>query len=373
MVDFDNDLIPPAKNRKTEAVKPGSDGWIDSVRINTADRGLPKRFCQRHSFFRRTAKGTVSSARKAEKIMRLIYYSLARTTNREYDHQWIQSIRSLRLYNRRISVCFFVFNGVSEAIQREAERWQVMLLPLGDYRDWLRRNHPHGSTLAVCPELQLHKFLVLNEADTTGLSQALYLDCDTFFFNDPEILFESPVPAHWSAREAPTSRLCPHGYDPSNINEELIERIVSFEGLRWVSPFNTGVCLLNNNIWETFGQLRATFFDAAWRLLVGRHCFGDEAAEGGDIRTAVGRTATAYDRDRALPYPSSNHWILDEIALWLTLGHIRNLSQGMLTRDYLIQGDEFVEAIQAGRRPVAAHYFSSNRKKFFHHVSPLGD
>ncbi len=69
--------------------------------------------------------------------MRLIYYSLVRPANSEYDCQWIQSIRSLRSHNQRISVCLFVFNGVSAAIEAEAERCQVKLLPQGDYRDWL--------------------------------------------------------------------------------------------------------------------------------------------------------------------------------------------------------------------------------------------
>jgi hypothetical protein len=199
------------------------------------------------------------------------------------------------------------------------------------------------------------------------------VDCDTFFFDDPEILFEAPVTAHWRAREAPTSRLCPGGYDPSNINEELIKKIAALEGLQWVFPFNTGVCLLNNRIWETLKQLRPTFFDIEWRLLVGRHGSGPEAAEDRHIRRAVMRTATKYDLKRALPYPSNNDWIRDEIALWLTLGHIRNFSQEILTPNHVVQGEEFESAIQARRRPVVAHYFSYLQEQFFRHVSPLRD
>lgn len=303
--------------------------------------------------------------------MRLIYYSLARPANCEYDVQWVQSIRSLRLYNRRIPVCLFLFNGASRAIQREAERQRVLLLPLGGYRNWLNRCHPHGPVLAMYPTL--HKFLVLSEVDTTGLSQALYLDCDTFFFDDPEILFDSSSPFHWRAREAPTSRLCPDGYDASNINEQLIERIVAHEGLRWVFPFNSGVCVLNNGIWKTFKQLKSTFFDVAWRLLVGRHCSTGGAAEDQDIRRSVVRAAKEHDLKRALPYPSSNHWILEEIALWLTLGHIRNFAQEVLTPNHAVQGEEFAEAIRTGRPPVVAHYFSSLQEEFFRKVSLISD
>jgi hypothetical protein len=301
--------------------------------------------------------------------VRLIYYSLARNRSGEYEHQWMQSIRSLRSYNRVIPVCLFAFNGVSEAIRREAERQRVMLLPLGGYGDWSQVYHPYGRILAMYPGLA--KFLALSEADTTGLSQALYLDCDTFFFDDPEKLFELTAPCHWCAREAPTSRLSPHGYDPSNIDEGLMERIVSTEGLRWVAPFNTGVCLLNHGIWETIRQLRDTFFDTMWRLLVGRHCWGGEAPVDSEIRSAVRMEAKAHDVARALPYPSGNFWILDEFALWLTLGHIGNLAQRIWTRDSVVQGDEFVEALECGRRPVVAHYFSSLQREFFRYVPVL--
>ncbi len=96
-------------------------------------------------------------------------------------------------------------------------------------------------------------------------------------------------------RESPTSRLSPHGYDPVNINEELIEQIVSTEGLRWVAPFNAGVCLLNNGIWKTFNELGATYFDTVWRLLVGRHIWSSTASEDREIRNAVVLEASAHD------------------------------------------------------------------------------
>ena len=134
------------------------------------------------------------------------------------------SIRSLRSYNAAIPVTLFVFNGISETVHQEAEAQRVMVIPLGGYREWLERYHPHGAALALYPTL--HKFLALTEADTTGLTQALYVDCDTFFYSDPELLFESCDRVHWCAREELRSRLCPMGYDPTNIDEDLIEEIL---------------------------------------------------------------------------------------------------------------------------------------------------
>jgi hypothetical protein len=301
--------------------------------------------------------------------VRLVYYSLAREYNSEYDKQWAQSVRSLRARNWHIPVTTFIFNGASDFIRSEAERCQVQLIQLGSYRDWLQKYHPHGWVLAFYPTL--HKFLVLSEADTTGLSQALYVDCDTFFFEDPEILFDSLGPYHWCARESPTSRLCPHGYDPNNVNEDLIQQIVSVERLNWVAPFNAGVCLLNNGIWATFRQLRDIFFDTVWRLMVGRHCLGASGSDDRHIGEAVLSAASPCDVLRALPYPSRNFWILEEIALWITLGHVQNFAQSFLDSERVMQGLETIDAVRQGRLPALAHYFSCFQNEFFQHVQAL--
>jgi hypothetical protein len=305
--------------------------------------------------------------------MRLIYYSLATpdaaaqrsddSGQSAYEQQWVQSIRSLRAKNATIPVTLFVFNGISEEVRCEADLHQVQVILLGGYREWLMRAHPRGEVLALYPTL--HKFLVLAEADTTGLTQALYVDCDTFFYDDPELLFESADPVHWSAREELRSRLCPMGYDPANIDEDLIEQILAAEGLRWVAPFNSGVCLLNNGIWNTFRRLRGTFLDVTWRLLVGRHCWGGGAISDPHIRSAVIREATPHDILRAIPYPSGNTWILEEIAVWLTLAHVPNLTQAIFAPAAVSQGYECIEAQQTSKRPVVAHYFSSLQREFF--------
>jgi hypothetical protein len=268
------------------------------------------------------------------------------------------------LYNATIPVTIFVFNGMSDLVRQEAETHRVNVLSLGSYRAWLERYHPHGGVLALYPTL--HKFLALAEADTNGLSQALYMDCDTFFYTDPEPLFDIPGPVHWCAREELRSRLCPFGYDPANIDEDRIASILAAEGLRWVAPFNSGVCLLNNGIWHTFLKLRCTFLDVVWRLLVGRHCLGD-AADNSDqrLRQAVRQAASPQDIQRALPYPSTNDWILEEIALWLTLAHVPNLEQGIFARSAVLQGYECIEAQESGWRPIVAHYFSSLQETFF--------
>ncbi len=300
--------------------------------------------------------------------MNLVYYSLSRPGDGSYDFLWIQSIRSLRCCNQDLPVCLLVYDGVSDEILREADRSNVTVFQLGDYRDCLRRNFVHGEVLSLYPTL--HKFISLCELDTSEVSQILYLDCDTFFFDDPEILFNTYTECDWYAREAPTSRLCPHGYNPVNIDEAELDSIVWQEGLAPIAPFNVGVCLLNHGVWRNFNQLQVTYLDNLWRLLVGRHRRGSDGSDE-HIRSAVLDAATYFDHSRSLPYPSHNFWIADEIALWLTLGRIEGMSQGFLSSEHVLQGGEFVDGIEAGQSWVLSHYFTSMQAQFFSYVAAL--
>jgi len=47
------------------------------------------------------------------------------------------------------------------------------------------------------------------------------------------------------------------------------------------------------------------------------------------------------DRDRvtALTYPSTNDWIIEQIALWLWLGRLPHFSLGTLSPAHVLQGD----------------------------------
>ena len=313
--------------------------------------------------------------------MRLIYYAVAFTPDGKYDRQWIQSIRSLRSHNGNIPVHLFVFNGISEVVSREAERWQVLVRPLGPYLDWMKsRPHPHGLVLASYPTL--HNLLVLTQADARNFSQVLYVDCDTFFFQDPERLFAECSVSDWYAREIPGSSLSQEGLT-SNIDEQLIAQIASREGLHETGPFNTGVCLLNRDMAMKCVNLEAVFLDFAWRLIAGMLCEQFEAYNTKSqlaksvmalrkLRAPAQGAATASDLARSLPYPSDNWWILDEIAWMLALGRIGGLSQRAFGVNQVTQGTEFVGAVTNRKLPVVAHYFSCNEEDFFRCVTPIG-
>jgi hypothetical protein len=316
--------------------------------------------------------------------MRLIYYSAAFTTDGKYDRQWIQSIRSLRVHNSTITVYFFVFDHVSDTVRREAERCKVTLHIMGPYRDWMKRR---ADADALSRYRTLHKLLVPSEVSLQGVSQILYVDCDTFFFDDPNRLFEKYSKYDWCSREIPGSRLSPHGVT-ANINEALIAELVSIEGLQRRMPFNTGVCLLNNEMWSALARIEATFLDFAWRLVVGmfieRRIRKNEEVlqpptlrgaatnrELNELRMQVLQNASQRDTSRALPYPSDNWWVLDEIAWLLALGRVGGVSQAVFSPADVAQGDESLEAAINQAYPLVAHYFSHFEKDFFRVVPSI--
>jgi hypothetical protein len=274
----------------------------------------------------------------------------------------------------------FLFNGASREILREAELQKVRVHFLWDYSEFLQRAHARGSVLAIYPTF--HKFLVLPELvspnlPAPSLTQLLYLDCDTFFFDDVNFLFDRHSEKHLYAREEPSSRRSPHGYNPNHIDELLLKEIAGREGLRSVEPFNSGVCLMNHGVWQSLIGLRGRYLDLAWRLLCGweaatnPHAALAHSAQELLLRQAVRDAVTDLDRSRALPYPSENYWIVEQIALWLALGALSDFSLGTLPAEQVPQGGEFEGALQSRQRCVLAHYFSGSEQKFFSLVSAV--
>jgi len=302
--------------------------------------------------------------------VRLVYYSLANFPDYSREQQWFQSIRSLRAHNESIPVWLLLFNGASTELRGEAERWDVHVVSLGDYEAFLQRLHARGSVLALYPTF--HKFLALEKLPLEGLSQLLYLDCDTFFFDDVNLLFDGHATQDWYAREEPSSRRSHLGYKPQHIDEMLLQYIARNQNVKYVPPFNSGVCLLNHGIWQMLGGLRDAYLDLAWRLLCGRELAGhDLDLADPRIRPAVLNTLTDKDRADALPYPSANDWIIEQIALWLSLGRLPDFSLGTFSSAEVTQGGEFAALLNTEHRCVLAHYFSGVQQEFFSSVQAI--
>jgi hypothetical protein len=84
---------------------------------------------------------------------------------------------------------------------------------------------------------------------------------------------------------------------------------------------------------------------------------------------AIERHATTRDRATCLPFPCRNAWLLEEIAVWLTLGRIAGLAHDVLHRSDSTQNGECLA--WRGNPPVVAHYFSGLETRFFAKVPPL--
>ncbi len=302
--------------------------------------------------------------------MRFVYYSLANAPGSPWEYQWTQSIRSLRRYNSTIPVYLFLYNGASAELVEEASHRSVCVHYLGDYSAYLNLLHVRGSTLALFPTF--HKFLSLAHGPLQDASQVIYLDCDTFFFDNIDCMIDRSAYCDWYAREEPKSRRSHYGYDDSHIDEALLSAIAEHEGLRPIPPFNSGVCVLNNGIWHGLESIRIHNLDLAWRLLAGCELGAtDHASRDQKIRSAVLSTLTNYDQARAIPYPSSNLWIIEQVALWLALGHLPQFSLGQMSRADVAQGGEFREARGPQIPSVLAHYFSNLEDEFFRTVPAI--
>lgn len=296
--------------------------------------------------------------------MKLVYYSLASIPGQNREGQWIQSVRSLRTYNRSIPVWLLLLNGASDELFREAERQNVHVHSLGDYAEFLQRAHPRGSILSLYPTF--HKFLALEALPLESLTQLLYLDCDTFIFDDVDLLFEQHTTDDWYAREEPGSRRSHFAYDPRHVDETLLKYIARSEGLHYVPPFNSGVCLMNRGIWHKLSELRQEYLGIVWRLLCGRELSGHEFnLHDPQIHPAVLDAMTDPDRSNTLPYPSANEWIIEQIALWLTLGRLPHFSLGTFSPAEVPQGGEYENIRTSGARCVLSHYFSGGEEWFF--------
>jgi hypothetical protein len=272
------------------------------------------------------------------------------------ERQWLRSVQSLRQHNTTIPVCMCIYDWAVPWLVRDgAARYGVAVTGVGDYGAYLSGISPHGATLALLPTL--HKILSLRHLPDNR-AQILYLDCDTVFTGDVERLFDDYCNSDWYAREEPMTRRSRRGPDPSHVDEDALRSIAEGELLRPVAPFNSGVWLMNNRMWADVDRLRFTFLDFAWRLLVGWYLSADpETPLELRVASAVAGTSTDIGALRALRYPSSNLWILDQVALWLALGELRR-SPGLFGECDVPQGGDCLDALDAGRPWIVAHYFS---------------
>jgi hypothetical protein len=278
----------------------------------------------------------------------LIYYIIAPDPEERMIRQWMQSIRSLRRHDAATPVYLLHCGPPSPALLSEAADHKVVVHQLPEYTRLLAEHTTHWQTLAAFATL--HKILCLDWLPLDRVARVLYLDCDTYWFAASQRLFDNYRTFDFYACAEVGSRAFRdwHGldwYDPDYLDEDLLAAVSATEKLAAVIPFNSGVMLIGSPLCRRLLSLRSRFLETAARLLAGNS-----------------RWSHALDVV-PLAYPSNNDWILDEIALWLTLGAIPKLKQGLFD-----PCDVPIANLHIGAPPerrLLAHYFSIQEEEFF--------
>jgi hypothetical protein len=299
-------------------------------------------------------------------MSRLVSYSLACNERRRDEHarQFELSISSLRASNQSIPVVLFLHGPLAPEIAGLCSRFGVMVAYQGPYRDRLAALSPRsGDAMAQYPVL--HKNLNFAELAAAGVQQVLCCDLDTIFFTDVELLFDRYAGAHVVAREEVYSGRSIHGADRAFIDEPLLTHLAGYLDRTVVAPFNLGVVLYNHGVVARLAGVMATFLDDVWRLMTGLTIPGFPNADvAGDASfpwiADVARRASNADRQRALPFPSNNGWIVEEVAWWLALGSIPGLTRADFAADDVAQNGEVLGTPREQAPWALCHYYSHN-------------
>lgn len=296
--------------------------------------------------------------------MRLVTYSLSVTgppQMTDYHEQLINSVKSLRTYNTVVPIHVFLYGEHPSGFITGLEREAVTIHRMGSYADAITRIRPRASrALARYP--LLHKWLNFHELAPLCPSQILQMDCDTFFFDDVDVLFERYSDCHFYAREEPSSKASHYGYNPNYLDEDKLFALARREGATAVSPCNIGISVLNHGLWTEIAKRRELFLSYAFRFVASMARNPQTRDKLWPVLAEVVMVDLLEQPDTEdLPFPSSNLWILDEVALWLTLGHIPGLTHGIISRDHVLQGGE-----QNGtsETKVVHHYFGVDKRAF---------
>lgn len=299
-------------------------------------------------------------------MARLVYYSLALSRDEprpDLIRQLDASVGTLRIHNHDISVALFLHGPMAPDLAAVCQAHNIMVHDQGPYEHRLAAFCPIGwPALARYP--LLHKFLNFRQLAAAGASQILYCDCDTVFFDDVAKVFDYYAGPDVVAREEVHTSRSPHGIDWSFVDEPLLARLAAKEGAAPIPPFNLGVVLFNNDVWHRFASLDGLVIDYAWRFVtwMAQHPAIGAAAEYGEFIGAgeAARLIGSAEAARALPFPSDNRWILDEVALWMALGHVPGVRMADFKPGDVAQNGEFGASDPHSAGWILCHYFSQN-------------
>ncbi|GGK68842.1 hypothetical protein GCM10011509_16540 [Ornithinimicrobium pekingense] len=297
----------------------------------------------------------------------LVQYSLsfdpATDPSRLLD-QLRTSLWSLRRHNTRVPAVVLVHDEPPAGLPEICRTYGADLLEMGSYAARLASLCPEGwPVLAANPTL--HKFL--SHGALGPVDRVLCCDADTLFAGDVEDLAARYTEADVYAREEVHTGPSRYGPDRDFLDLPALLRLVHGLGVHAIPPFNTGVVLLNHGRSTHLAALHEWFVRCVWHLVVWMSLTPAHTAGSGygtlERVEAAHLLASGEQRARALPYPSANQWIVEEVATWLSLGALPGLTTGFLSPAHVAQNGELADP---GATPVdrwlLCHYFSTDTR-----------
>jgi hypothetical protein len=306
---------------------------------------------------------------KDANVMRLVYYSLLlpeNSYNKVRINQLIGSVQSLRKFNSSIRVQVHLIGELPESALAKLKSFNVHIINFQPYADLIEQHLP-GCGLWLSRYPVMHKFLTMNALQQFNPAQALYLDSDTYILGDIERLFDNYSDAHIYAREEPGSRNSPIGYHPDYLDEDKLFALEAELNCSKVEPFNTGVLLMNKNIWAQLLCLAREYLMHIARFSIwmeGKEQSRNASPDVVYLTRNKSNLCDVIEKLPPLPFPSSNFWIKEQVALWLSVGSIKNISTGTFELDHVLQGGEELRAPGQLLMPIVSHYYTKNTTLF---------
>lgn len=302
--------------------------------------------------------------------MEAVFYSLAFAGSQIAPVQLARSLQSLRMLDRDMPVFVFLFGEPPPGFVDVLRKLDAEVRHLGDHGAYIARTEPERAELfALNPTI--HRWLIQQEPELKACDRLLYIDSDTFFFAPPSRLFEQYRDADLYAREEPLCLRSIHGYNRTYLDEEAIAEMAASEGLRPVPPFNTGVCLFSREMADAISMIVPRYFDYLFRFLSWFHQHPVSEAPTETDQAQIHNRLLGPAAELALPYPSQNRWIADQVALWLALGQVPSLRFGDFAPSDVWQGGEFQQMSPGAQLPMLCHYYGGNMQRFFNRLQQL--
>jgi lipopolysaccharide biosynthesis glycosyltransferase len=298
-------------------------------------------------------------------LKNLVCYS-AQIGPDNYDRhlrQHLISVQSLRKHNPTIPVHLVVWGKkLKKTDIRKLEKLGVEIFHLGSCAKSLERFVPAPWARILAQFPLMHKWLTVEHVGRGNFEKILYLDNDTFFTRDVSQLFRRSKPYTIIAREEPMTSKSALGADPNHLDERALRKLMKSRGLKWVTPFNAGLTLLDKKSVRWLSRNLREFVHCTARFSISM----SENSKFDMYHTRLLRTSGLARRSgnfEPLPYPSGNGWLLEEISLWMTLGK-SPIRVRFFSWNDVMQGGEFMMVWAFKQLPCVIHYFSANTKHF---------